>query len=66
MTVQRPAAGGETRAEASAGAAQTGAAQGGGDGTAASLRPGDRAPQEAAEAKGGTETPITRRHLTRG
>lgn len=66
VTVQRPAAGGETWAEASAGAAQTGAAQGGGDGTAASLRPGDRAPQEAAEAGGGTQAPITRRHLTRG
>lgn len=64
MTVQRPAAGGETRAEASAGAAQTGAAQGGGDGTAASLRPGDGAPQEAAEAGAGTETPVTARHLT--
>lgn len=52
-TVQGPAAGGETWAEASAGAAQTGAAQRAGDGPAASLRPGDRAAQEAAEAGGG-------------
>lgn len=53
--MQRPAARGETRAEASAGAAQTGAAQGGRDGTTASLRPGDRATQEAAEAGGGRD-----------
>lgn len=64
VTVQRPAAGGETRAEASAGAAQTGVAQGGGDGTAASVRPGDGAPQEAAEAEGGRKTPVTARHFT--
>lgn len=56
MTLQRPAAGRETRAEASAGAAQTGAAQGGRDGTTASFRPGDGAPQEAAEAGGGRDT----------
>lgn len=51
--MQGPAAGGEARAEASVGAAQTGAAQGGGDGTTAALRPGDGASQEAAEARGG-------------
>lgn len=51
--MQGPAAGGETRAEAGVGAAQTGAAQGGGDGKAAAIRPGDRAPQEAAEARRG-------------
>lgn len=53
--VQGPAAGGEAGAEASVGAAQTGAAQGGGDGSTAALRPGDRAPQEAAEAGGGQD-----------
>ena len=42
--MQGPAARGETRAEASVGAAQTGAAQGGGDGTTAALGSGDRAP----------------------
>lgn len=42
--VQGPAVGGEAGAETSFGAAQTGAAQGGGDGTAAALRPGDGAP----------------------
>lgn len=51
--MQGPAAGGETGAEASVGAAQTGAAQGGGDGTTAAFRSGDRAPQEAAEAARG-------------
>lgn len=51
--MQGPAAGGETWAEASAGAAQTGAAQRAGDGPAAPLRPGDGAAQEAAEAGGG-------------
>lgn len=51
--MQGPAAGGETGAEASVGAAQTGDAQRGGDGTTASLRSGDGAPQEAAEAGGG-------------
>lgn len=53
--VQGPAAGGEAGAEARVGAAQTGAAQGGGDGSAAALRPGDGAPQEAAEAGGGQD-----------
>lgn len=51
--MQGPAAGGETGAEASVGAAQTGAAQGGGDGSTPAFRPGDGAPQEAAEAGGG-------------
>lgn len=53
LTMQGPAAGGETRAEASVGAAQTGAAQRGGDGTTAPLRSGDGASQEAAKAGGG-------------
>lgn len=51
--MQGSAAGGKTRTEACVGAAQTGAAQRGGDGATASLRSGDRAPQEAAEAGGG-------------
>lgn len=51
--VQGPAAGGEAGTEESVGAAQAGAAQGGGDGTTAALGPWDRAPQEAAEAGGG-------------
>lgn len=48
--MQGPAAGGETGAETSVGAAQAGAAQGGGAGTTAALRSGDGAPQKAAEA----------------
>lgn len=55
VTAQRPAAGGETRVEAGSWAAQTGAAQGGGDGTTTTLWPGDGAPQEAAEAARGQE-----------
>lgn len=51
--MQGLAAGGEARAEAGVGAAQAGAAQRGGAGTAATLRPGDGAPQEAAETGGG-------------
>lgn len=58
LTLKGSAAGGETGAEASVGAAQTGAAQGGGDGTTTALRPGDGAPQEAAETARG------KRHIT--
>lgn len=47
--MQGAAAGGETRADASVGAAEAGAAQGGGDGSTTALRSGDGAPQEAAE-----------------
>lgn len=46
-------AGGKARAEESIGTTQTGAAQGGGDGSASALRPGDGAPQEAAETARG-------------
>lgn len=55
VAAQRPAAGGEARTEAGSGAAQTGAAQGGGDGPTTALRPGDGAPKEAAEATRGQE-----------
>ena len=48
--MQGSAAGGEAGADTSVGAAQTGSAQGGGDGTTGALRSGDGAPQEAAEA----------------
>ena len=53
LTLQGPGAGGETWAKASVGAAQTGAAQGGGDGSTEALRSGDGAPQAAAEAARG-------------
>lgn len=53
LIIQGPPAGGETRAETSVGAAQTGAAQGGGDGTTGAVRSRDGAPQEAAKAAGG-------------
>lgn len=53
LAAQGPAAGGETRAEASPGAAQTGAAQGGGDGPTEAFGSGDGAAQEAAEAARG-------------
>lgn len=52
-TMQGLTAGGEARAEASVGAAKTGAAQRGGDGSTAALRSGDGASQEAAETARG-------------
>lgn len=54
-------AGGKARAEESVGAAQTGTAQGGGDGSTAALRSGDGAPQEAAEAARGQKHGINSR-----
>lgn len=60
LTMQGPPAGGETRAETGIGAAQTGAAQGGGDGTTATIGSGDGAPQEAAKAAGGQD-PLRRK-----
>lgn len=59
LTVQRITAGGEAGAETSVGAAQVGAAQGGGDGPTEALRPGDGAAQEAAEAAGGQTRDIS-------
>lgn len=47
--MQGSGAGGETGADTSVGAAEAGAAQGGGDGSAEALRSGDGAAQEATE-----------------
>jgi len=63
LTVQGPAARRETRVEASVGAAQVGAAQRGGDGTTTTLRSGDGAPQEAAEAGRGQLRDFTQQQL---